>query len=54
MFQRTNTVEKVDAEVCAAILAEMLRQLVLIEMIALEYYCSPSVLVAQGSQLTKN
>ena len=52
MFQRTNTVEKVDAEVFAAIQAENLRQQEHIELIASENYCSPAVMEAQGSQLT--
>ncbi len=52
MFQRTNTVEKVDTEVFAAIQAENLRQQEHIELIASENYCSPAVMEAQGSQLT--
>ncbi len=52
MFQRTNTVEKVDPEVFAAIQAENLRQQEHIELIASENYCSPAVMEAQGSQLT--
>ncbi|WP_280190546.1 serine hydroxymethyltransferase [Delftia sp. PS-11] len=52
MFQRTNTIEKVDAEVFAAIQAENLRQQEHIELIASENYCSPAVMEAQGSQLT--
>ena len=52
MFQRTNTVEKVDAEVFAAIQAENLRQQEHIELIASGNYCSPAVMEAQGSQLT--
>ncbi|WP_272970234.1 serine hydroxymethyltransferase [Comamonas terrigena] len=52
MFQRTDTVEKVDPELFAAIQAENHRQQEHIELIASENYCSPAVMEAQGSQLT--
>ena len=52
MFQRTDTVEKVDPELFAAIQAENTRQQEHIELIASENYCSPAVMEAQGSQLT--
>ena len=52
MFQRTDTVAKVDPELFAAIEAENHRQQEHIELIASENYCSPAVMEAQGSQLT--
>ncbi len=52
MFQRSQTVEKVDPELFAAIQAEDLRQQEHIELIASENYASPAVMAAQGSQLT--
>ena len=52
MFQRTDTVAKVDPELFAAIEAENTRQQEHIELIASENYCSPAVMEAQGSQLT--
>lgn len=52
MYNRTNTLEKVDADVWAAIQAENQRQEDHIELIASENYTSPAVMQAQGSQLT--
>ena len=52
MFQRTDTVAKVDPELFAAIQAEDHRQQEHIELIASENYCSPAVMEAQGSQLS--
>ena len=52
MFQRTDTVAKVDPELFAAIEAENHRQQEHIELIASENYCPPAVMEAQGSQLT--
>ena len=52
MFSRQNTIEKVDAELWAAIQEETRRQEEHIELIASENYTSPAVMQAQGSQLT--
>ncbi len=52
MFSRQNTIEKVDAELWAAIQEENRRQEEHIELIASENYTSPAVMQAQGSQLT--
>lgn len=52
MYNRTNTLEMVDADVWAAIQAENQRQEDHIELIASENYTSPAVMQAQGSQLT--
>ena len=52
MFSRTQTLEKSDHELWAAIEAENRRQEAHIELIASENYASPAVMAAQGSQLT--
>ena len=52
MYKRSNTIEKTDAAVWAAIAAENVRQEEHIELIASENYASPAVMQAQGSQLT--
>ncbi len=52
MFDRSLTVEKVDAELWHAISQENRRQEEHIELIASENYTSPAVMEAQGSQLT--
>ena len=52
MFSRQNTIEKVDAELWAAMQEENRRQEEHIELIASENYTSPAVMQAQGSQLT--
>ncbi|HEX7155852.1 MAG TPA: serine hydroxymethyltransferase [Burkholderiaceae bacterium] len=52
MFDRSQTLDRVDPEVWAAITAENRRQEDHIELIASENYTSPAVLQAQGSQLT--
>ena len=53
MFNRsTHTVERIDPDVWSAIQNEHRRQEQHIELIASENYASPSVLAAQGSQLT--
>ncbi len=52
MYKRTKTIEKTDAAVWAAIVAENTRQEEHIELIASENYASPAVMQAQGSQLT--
>src|SRR5687767_3866591 len=49
---RTQTLEKSDPELWAAIEAENARQEAHIELIASENYASPAVMAAQGSQLT--
>ncbi len=55
MFDRHQaTLERVDAEIFAAISAENRRQEDHIELIASENYTSPAVMAAQGSQLTNN
>ena len=52
MFDRQNTLAKVDPELWAAIQNENKRQEDHIELIASENYASPAVMAAQGSQLT--
>jgi glycine hydroxymethyltransferase len=52
MFDRQNTLAKVDPELWAAIQSENKRQEDHIELIASENYTSPAVMTAQGSQLT--
>jgi glycine hydroxymethyltransferase len=53
MFKRsTHTIEAVDPEVWAAMLAENRRQEEHIELIASENYASPAVMAAQGGQMT--
>jgi glycine hydroxymethyltransferase len=52
MFERDHTVETVDPELWATIVAENRRQHNHLELIASENYVSPAVLQAQGSQLT--
>jgi glycine hydroxymethyltransferase len=52
MFDRSQTVDRVDAEVWNAIQLENRRQEEHIELIASENYTSPAVMAAQGSQLT--
>jgi len=52
MFDRNLTLDKVDAEVWAAIEQEDQRQEHHIELIASENYASPAVMQAQGTQLT--
>jgi glycine hydroxymethyltransferase len=53
MFRRSShTIEAVDPEIWAAMLAENRRQEEHIELIASENYASPAVMAAQGSQLT--
>ncbi|MFT0851418.1 serine hydroxymethyltransferase [Achromobacter sp. F4_2707] len=52
MFDRSNTLDKVDAEVWAAVQKENERQEQHIELIASENYTSPAVMQAQGTQLT--
>ncbi len=52
MFDRQNTLAKVDPELWAAIQSENKRQEDHIELIASENYTSPAVMAAQGSQLT--
>ena len=52
MFDRSQTLAKVDSEISNAITAEVARQEAHIELIASENYTSPAVMEAQGSQLT--
>lgn len=52
MFNRSQTLAKVDREISDAIVAEVARQEAHIELIASENYTSPAVMEAQGSQLT--
>lgn len=52
MFDRSQTIDRVDPELWAAIEAENRRQEEHIELIASENYASPAVMAAQGSQLT--
>lgn len=52
MFDRSHTLDQVDAEVWAAVLKENERQEQHIELIASENYTSPAVMQAQGTQLT--
>jgi glycine hydroxymethyltransferase len=53
MFKRsTHTIEAIDPELWAAMLAENRRQEEHIELIASENYASPAVMAAQGGQMT--
>ena len=52
MFDRSHTLDQVDAEVWAAVQKENERQEQHIELIASENYTSPAVMQAQGTQLT--
>jgi glycine hydroxymethyltransferase len=52
MFDRQNTLAKTDPQLWEAIQNENKRQEDHIELIASEYYTSPAVMEAQGSQLT--
>jgi len=52
MFDKTQTLAKVDSDIANAISAEETRQEAHIELIASENYTSPAVMEAQGSQLT--
>ncbi|QKQ24144.1 serine hydroxymethyltransferase [Candidatus Ruthia endofausta] len=52
MFDKSQTLAKVDAEIHQAIALEEARQETHIELIASENYTSPAVMEAQGSQLT--
>lgn len=52
MFDKSQTLAKVDTEIHQAIAREEARQEVHIELIASENYTSPAVMEAQGSQLT--
>jgi len=52
MYSRSTTLAQTDPELWAVIAAETKRQEDHIELIASENYASPSVMAAQGSQLT--
>ncbi|WP_024792235.1 serine hydroxymethyltransferase [Candidatus Ruthturnera calyptogenae] len=52
MFNKSQTLAKVDIEIHQAITQEKVRQEAHIELIASENYTSPAVMEAQGSQLT--
>ena len=52
MFEKSQTLSKVDSDIANAIKAEEARQEAHIELIASENYTSPAVMEAQGSQLT--
>ena len=52
MFDRNQTIAKVDPDLWAAMRAEDNRQQHHIELIASENYASPAVMAAQGSQMT--
>ena len=52
MFDRSHTLDQVDAELWAAVQKENERQEQHIELIASENYTSPAVMQAQGTQLT--
>ena len=52
MFDRSRTLDQVDAEVWSAVQKENERQEQHIELIASENYTSPAVMQAQGTQLT--
>jgi Glycine/serine hydroxymethyltransferase len=52
MFDRSRTLDQVDADLWAAVLKENERQEQHIELIASENYTSPAVMQAQGTQLT--
>ena len=52
MFDKSQTLAKIDSDIANAIVAEEARQEAHIELIASENYTSPAVMEAQGSQLT--
>jgi glycine hydroxymethyltransferase len=52
MFNRNQTIDKVDPQLWAAMQAEDKRQQDHIELIASENYASPAVMAAQGGQMT--
>ena len=52
MFNKSNSLDKVDPEIWKQIINENRRQEEHIELIASENYTSPAVMEAQGSQLT--
>lgn len=52
MFDKSQTLAKVDSDIAQAIAKEEARQEAHIELIASENYTSPAVMEAQGSQLT--
>lgn len=52
MFEKFQTLAKVDSDIANAITKEKARQEAHIELIASENYASPAVMEAQGSQLT--
>ncbi len=52
MFDKSQTLSVVDADIANAVNAEVARQEAHIELIASENYTSPAVMEAQGSQLT--
>lgn len=52
MFDKSQTLAKVDSDIADAIAKEKVRQEAHIELIASENYTSPAVMEAQGSQLT--
>ena len=52
MFDRKQTLDRIDPELWAGIQNENRRQEEHIELIASENYTSPAVMAAQGSQLT--
>ncbi len=52
MFEKSQTLAKVDSDIANAITKEEARQEAHIELIASENYTSPAVMEAQGSQLT--
>lgn len=52
MFEKFQTLAKVDSDIASAITKEKARQEAHIELIASENYTSPAVMEAQGSQLT--
>lgn len=52
MFDKSQTISVIDAEIAQAISAEEARQEAHIELIASENYTSVAVMEAQGSQLT--
>ncbi|OIR25624.1 serine hydroxymethyltransferase [Bathymodiolus thermophilus thioautotrophic gill symbiont] len=52
MFDKSQTLAKVDSDIAEAIAKEEARQEAHIELIASENYTSPAVMEAQGSQLT--
>src|SRR5690554_1558340 len=52
MFDRSRTLDQVDAELWDAVQQENVRQEQHIELIASENYTSPAVMQAQGTQLT--